>query len=114
MFLPLIGHCQQNMVKCDHQFFSVSNFLGDCFSFSVPITVSYCLFFSYFAISFQLQLTEERLTVAKGLGGVLTFRVRRSRGEIYIGQVRLCVSVCPSPHSHTDPDVTWRNGTGCP
>jgi len=33
----------------------------------------------------------------------ITFRVRRSRGEMYIGHGRLsvCVSVCPSPHSHT-------------
>jgi len=35
------------------------------------------------------------------------FRVRRSRGEMYIGHGRLCaclsvcLSVCPSPHSHT-------------
>ena len=38
---------------------------------------------------------------------VIIFRVRRSRGEIYIGHGRLCdcvsvcVSVCPSPHSHS-------------
>ena len=35
-----------------------------------------------------------------------TFRVRRSRGEMYIGHGRhvcltVCVSVCPSSHSHT-------------
>jgi len=32
----------------------------------------------------------------------ITFRVRRSRGEMYIGHGRLCVfvPVCPSPHSH--------------
>jgi len=31
------------------------------------------------------------------------FRVRRSRVEMYSGHGRLCVcvSVCPSPHSHT-------------
>ena len=34
---------------------------------------------------------------------MFTFRMRRSRGEMYIGHSRLCVrvSVCPSPHSHT-------------
>jgi len=40
----------------------------------------------------------------------ITFRVRRSRGEMYIGHARLyvclcvciCLSVCPSPHSHTN------------
>ena len=28
----------------------------------------------------------------------------------------ICVSVCPSPHSHycTDPNVTYGNGRGCP
>jgi len=35
----------------------------------------------------------------------ITFRVRRSRGEMYTGHGRLCVcvwlSVCPSPHCHT-------------
>jgi len=32
-----------------------------------------------------------------------TFRVRHSRGEMYIGHSHMCVcvSVCPSPHSHT-------------
>jgi len=38
---------------------------------------------------------------------LVTFRVRRSRGEMYIGHGHLCVclsvclSVCASPHSHT-------------
>jgi len=42
-----------------------------------------------------------------GLYTVIIFRVRRSRGEMYIGHGRLCVrvSVCLSlaafPHSHT-------------
>ena len=47
------------------------------------------------------------------------FRVRRSRGEMYTGHRRLCVSVCLSaclsvslsltafPHYCTDPDVAW-------
>jgi len=53
---------------------------------------------------------------------LITFRVRRSRGEMYIGHGRLCacVSVCLSvclslaalPHYCTDPDVTWGNGRG--
>jgi len=44
----------------------------------------------------------------------ITFRVRHSRGEMYIGHGRLsvCLSVCPSPHSNTTArtqmtDVTW-------
>ena len=48
-------------------------------------------------------------------GSVITFRVRRSRGEMYIGYGRLCVCVSVSvphlaafPHYWTDPDVTWR------
>ena len=34
---------------------------------------------------------------------VVTFRVSSTsrRREVYIGHARLCVSVCPSPHSHT-------------
>jgi len=47
----------------------------------------------------------------------ITFRVRRSRGEMYnIGHVCLCVclSVTAFPHDCTDPDVTWANGIGVP
>ena len=39
---------------------------------------------------------------------------------MYIGHSRLCVclfvslSLAAFPHYCTDPDVTWRNGTGCP
>jgi len=49
---------------------------------------------------------------------IITFRMRCSRGEIYIGDARLCVcvSVCLSlaafPHYCTDPDVTRGNGRG--
>ena len=49
---------------------------------------------------------------------VITFRASRRRREMYIGHAHLCVSVClplaACPHYCTDPDVTWRNGTGCP
>jgi len=42
---------------------------------------------------------------------VVTFRVRRSRGEMYVGHSHLCVSVWLSlaafPHYCTDPDVRW-------
>ena len=51
------------------------------------------------------------------VAAVITFRVRRSRGEMYIGHGRLsvcvcmCVCVCLSltafPRYCTDPDVTW-------
>jgi len=47
---------------------------------------------------------------------IITFRMRHSRGKMYIGHVRLCV--CPSltafPHYCMDPDVTWGNGRECP
>jgi len=49
---------------------------------------------------------------------LITFRVRRSRGEIYI-VTAICMFVCLSvPHPISTllhrPDVTWENGTGCP
>ena len=48
---------------------------------------------------------------------LITFRVRHSQGEVYIGHGRLCVCVCLSlaafPHCCTDPDVTCGNGRGC-
>jgi len=38
----------------------------------------------------------------------ITFRVRRSRGEMYSGHSRcLCLPVVAFPHYCTDPDVTW-------
>ena len=47
----------------------------------------------------------------------VTFRARRSRGEMFIGHGRLCVCVsvfCLSlaafPYYCTDPDVSWGNG----
>jgi len=48
---------------------------------------------------------------------LVTFRVRRSQGEMYIGhKTAICVSVCLSlaafPHYCTDPDVTSGNGRG--
>jgi len=49
---------------------------------------------------------------------IITFRVRHSRSEMYIGHVRLCVCVSLSltafPCYCTDPDVTWGNCRGCP
>jgi len=52
-----------------------------------------------------------------GLAG-WPFRVRRSRGKMYIRHARLsvCLSVCrcmPTQY-RTDPDVTCGNGRGCP
>jgi len=50
---------------------------------------------------------------AGSLWQTITFRVRRSRAEIYSGHDHLyvCVSVCLSlaafPHYCTVPDVTW-------
>jgi len=46
----------------------------------------------------------------------VTFHVRRSRGEMYIGQGRLCacLSLAAFPHYCMDPDVSWRNGSECP
>jgi len=42
----------------------------------------------------------------------ITFRVRHSRGEMYIGHERLyvvsvCLSAAACPHYCTDPDVSW-------
>ena len=51
------------------------------------------------------------------LFGVITFRVRHSRGEMemYIGHGRLfvCLSLAAFPHYCADPDVTRGNGRGC-
>ena len=42
---------------------------------------------------------------------LITFRVRYSRGEMYIGHMAVCVSVClplaAFPHYCTNPEVTW-------
>ena len=48
--------------------------------------------------------------------GVITFRVRHSRGEMYIDHGRLCVcqSLAAFPHYCMDLDVSWGNGRGCP
>jgi len=55
---------------------------------------------------------------------LITFRVRRIRGEMCIGHGRLCVCLCLSvcinvclslatfPHYCTDPNVSWGNGRG--
>jgi len=57
---------------------------------------------------------------------LITFRVRRIRGEMFIGHGRLCVCLCLSvcitvclslaafPHYCTDPNVSWGNGRWCP
>jgi len=51
---------------------------------------------------------------------IITFRVGRSRGEMYIGHARLCVRVSAClflaafPHYCTDPDVTWGMEGGAP
>jgi len=46
---------------------------------------------------------------------ITAFGVRRTRGEMYIGHSRLCVSLSLAtfPHFCTDPDVTKGNGRGC-
>jgi len=47
---------------------------------------------------------------------LVTFRVQRSRDEMYIGRGRLCVclSLAAFPHYCNDLDVSWKNGRGCP
>jgi len=47
---------------------------------------------------------------------LITFSMRHSRGEMYIGHGRLCVclSLAALPHYCMDPDVTWGNGRECP
>jgi len=46
----------------------------------------------------------------------VTFCATCSRGEMYSGHGRLCVSLSLAafPHYCTDLDVTWGNGRGCP
>jgi len=50
---------------------------------------------------------------------LVTFRVsRRRRDTKHMLATRVCVCVCLSlaacPHYCADPDVSWRNGRGCP
>jgi len=47
---------------------------------------------------------------------VVTFCMRRSLDEIYIGHTHLsvCLSLAAFPHYCTDLYVTWGNGRGCP
>ena len=51
---------------------------------------------------------------------VITFRVRHSRSEMYIGHGRLCLCACVCLylatflHYFTDPHVTSGNGRVCP
>ena len=48
--------------------------------------------------------------------------MRHRRGQMCIGHGHMCMCICLSvclslvafPHYCTDPDVTWRNGSGCP
>jgi len=53
-------------------------------------------------------------------GPLNIFRVRRSRGEMYMGHgclcvcVSLCLSLAAFPRYCTDLGVTWGNGKGCP
>jgi len=63
----------------------------------------------------------ERLILGVRYYDFVTFRVRRSRGEMYIGHgvcesVSVCVSVClflaEFQRYCMDPDVTWGWGNG--
>jgi len=76
-------------------------------------------------VSVVIELFENKHDVhTTHAGRLITFSVRRSRGEMYIVHGRLCVSVCvsvrlslaafPVPHYCTDPNATWGNGRGCP
>ena len=49
-----------------------------------------------------------------GFHKLVTFRVKRSRGKMYIGHGRLyvCLSLAAFSHYCTDPDVSWRYGRG--
>ena len=51
---------------------------------------------------------REEGTEREGRGRIITFCVRRSRGEMYSGHGRLyvCVSVCPLLHSRTTACMT--------
>jgi len=61
-----------------------------------------------------------RLSVQFQSAFVITFRVRRSRGEMYSGhqspshdRLCVCLSLASFPHYCTDLDVTWENGRRC-
>ena len=85
-----------------------------------PITASAVAFFLHRVLFTQTSTSA----VPHSTVFLITFRVRRNRGEMYIGHGRLCVcvcvclSVCLSLTAFlqycTNPGVTWRNGRGCP
>jgi len=54
--------------------------------------------------------------IVSDTAALVTFGVRHSRGEMYIGHGRLCVCLSLAAFSHycMDPNVTWENGRGCP
>ena len=64
---------------------------------------------------FRLNSSKREPLVINGMG-LFTFRVRHSRGEMYIGHGRVCVclSLATFPHYCMDLDVTWGNGRGVP
>jgi len=65
-------------------------------------------------VALRTQSTQQSLTVT-----VITFRVRRSRGEMYSGHGRLCVCLSvprciPALLHGPGCTVTWENDMGCP
>jgi len=70
------------------------------------------------------QLSAFKVVYSRPIVSLITFCVSRRRCKMYCGHARLCVCVCVCvsvclsaavrPHYCTDPDVTWRRGTGCP
>jgi len=63
--------------------------------------LSACYFFPFVAVNFDPWRWPSNF---------FTFRVRHSRGKMYIGHGRLyaCLSLAVFPYYCTDPDVTWK------
>jgi len=65
-------------------------------------------------IGYQMAMSSSDWKWASTDAIIITFRMRRSRGKMYIrrGCLRVCLSLAAFPHYCTDPDVTWGNGRG--
>jgi len=71
---------------------------------------------TYFVVMLCNNIQLELLVYAVSTNKLYSFRVRHSRGEMYILATAVCVSIClflaAFQHYCTDPDVIWRNVRG--
>jgi len=67
-----------------------------------------------FSMSFPRKVHAQWLLSFWTSRSFITFRVRRSRGEMYIGHARLCVCMSVCPTLLHGPRCNLGNGTGCP